>query len=120
MGNSTERIFAGFEGTVHPDFPADEGDVKYHQGAQGTHETSSGRKVEITFPRTHRTSRRSTRSSRGWCARKEDRRGHGPEAWERVLAVILHGDAAFAGQGMVAEVFNLAQLRGYRTGGTST
>ncbi|HEU5250433.1 MAG TPA: 2-oxo acid dehydrogenase subunit E2, partial [Thermoanaerobaculia bacterium] len=47
IGNSTERIFASFEGTVHPDFPADEGDVKYHQGARGTHATASGRKVEI-------------------------------------------------------------------------
>ncbi len=54
----------------------------------------------------------------GMVRAKEDRRGRGPEAWERVLAVILHGDAAFAGQGMVAEVFNLAQLRGYRTGGS--
>ena len=41
-----------------------------------------------------------------------------PDAWDRVLPVILHGDAAFAGQGMVAEVFNLSQLHGYRTGGT--
>jgi 2-oxoglutarate dehydrogenase E1 component len=54
----------------------------------------------------------------GMVRAKQDRRGHGPEAWQRVLAVILHGDAAFAGQGMVAEVFNLAQLRGYRTGGS--
>ena len=118
VGNSTERIFSGFEGTVHPDFPADEGDVKYHQGAQGTHETSSGRQVEITIPSNPSHLEAVDPVVEGRVRAKEDRRGHGPEAWERVLAVILHGDAAFAGQGMVAEVFNLAQLRGYRTGGT--
>jgi 2-oxoglutarate dehydrogenase E1 component len=118
VGNSTERIFSGFEGTVHPDFPADEGDVKYHQGAQGTHTTSSGRQVEITIPSNPSHLEAVDPVVEGRVRAKEDRRGHGPEAWERVLAVILHGDAAFAGQGMVAEVFNLAQLRGYRTGGT--
>ncbi|MEP6470676.1 MAG: 2-oxo acid dehydrogenase subunit E2, partial [Acidobacteriota bacterium] len=106
VGNATERIFAGFEGTVHPDFPADEGDVKYHQGAHGTHETSTGRKVEITVPANPSHLEAVDPVVEGMVRAKEDRRGHGPEAWERVLAVILHGDAAFAGQGMVAEVFN--------------
>jgi 2-oxoglutarate dehydrogenase E1 component len=118
VGNATERIFAGFEGTVHPDFPADEGDVKYHQGAHGTHETTSGRQVEITVPSNPSHLEAVDPVVEGRVRAKEDRRGHGPEAWKRVLAVILHGDAAFAGQGMVAEVFNLAQLRGFRTGGT--
>jgi 2-oxoglutarate decarboxylase len=118
VGNSTERIFAGFEGTVHPDFPADEGDVKYHQGAHGTHETASGRKVEITVPSNPSHLEAVDPVVEGMVRAKEDRRGRGPEAWARVLALILHGDAAFAGQGMVAEVFNLAQLRGFRTGGT--
>ena len=118
VGNSTERIFAGFEGTVHPDFPADEGDVKYHQGAQGTHETASGRKVAITVPSNPSHLEAVDPVVEGMVRAKQDRRGRGPEAWGRVLAVILHGDAAFAGQGIVAEVFNLAQLRGFRTGGT--
>ncbi|HEV8232158.1 MAG TPA: multifunctional oxoglutarate decarboxylase/oxoglutarate dehydrogenase thiamine pyrophosphate-binding subunit/dihydrolipoyllysine-residue succinyltransferase subunit, partial [Thermoanaerobaculia bacterium] len=118
VGNSTERIFASFEGAVHPDFPADEGDVKYHQGAQGTHETASGRNVAITVPSNPSHLEAVDPVVEGMVRAKQDRRGRGPEAWERVLAVILHGDAAFAGQGMVAEVFNLAQLRGFRTGGT--
>src|SRR5262249_44438180 len=50
IGNSTERLFAAFEGTVHPDFPADEGDVKYHQGARATRQTQSGREIRITVP----------------------------------------------------------------------
>ncbi|HEY7862039.1 MAG TPA: 2-oxoglutarate dehydrogenase E1 component, partial [Thermoanaerobaculia bacterium] len=51
-------------------------------------------------------------------ARQDRERAEREERWSRVLPVLLHGDAAFAGQGIVAEVFNLAQLRGYRTGGT--
>ena len=118
VGNSAERIFASFEGTVHPDFPADEGDVKYHQGAQGVHRTAGGREVAITVPSNPSHLEAVDPIVEGMVRAKQDRRGHGPEAWERVLAVVLHGDAAFAGQGMVAEVFNLAQLRGFRTGGS--
>jgi multifunctional 2-oxoglutarate metabolism enzyme len=118
VGNSTERIFASFEGTVHPDFPADEGDVKYHQGAEGTHDTSNGRKVAIDVPSNPSHLEAVDPVVEGMVRAKQDRRGRGPEAWERVLAVITHGDAAFAGQGMVAEVFNLAQLKGFRTGGS--
>ena len=118
VGNSTERIFASFEGTVHPDFPADEGDVKYHQGAQGAHETASGKKVAITVPSNPSHLEAVDPVVEGMVRAKQDRRGHGPDGWQRVLAVITHGDAAFAGQGMVAEVFNLAQLRGFRTGGS--
>ena len=118
VGNSTERIFASFEGTVHPDFPADEGDVKYHQGAYGVHGTATGREVAITVPSNPSHLEAVDPVVEGMVRAKQDRRGRGPEAWNRVLAVILHGDAAFAGQGMVAEVFNLAQLSGYRTGGS--
>jgi 2-oxoglutarate dehydrogenase E1 component len=118
VGNSTERIFAGFEGAVHPDFPADEGDVKYHQGAQGRHVTASGRELSITVPSNPSHLEAVDPVVEGMVRAKQDRRGRGPEAWKKVLPVLLHGDAAFAGQGMVAEVFNLAQLRGFRTGGT--
>jgi 2-oxoglutarate dehydrogenase E1 component len=118
VGNSAERIFASFEGTVHPDFPADEGDVKYHQGAQGTHKTASGREVAITVPSNPSHLEAVDPVVEGMVRAKQDRHGHGPEAWKHALAVIVHGDAAFAGQGMVAEVFNLAQLRGFRTGGS--
>ena len=49
IGHFCERIFASFEGSVHPSFPADEGDVKYHQGAEGERETASGKKVRLTL-----------------------------------------------------------------------
>ena len=119
VGNATERIFSGFEGTVHPDFPADEGDVKYHQGARARRETASGNEIAISVPSNPSHLEAVDPIVEGLVRAKQDRtRLPREEAWSRVLPVLLHGDAAFAGQGIVAEVFNLAQLRGYRTGGT--
>jgi 2-oxoglutarate dehydrogenase E1 component len=48
IGRFCERIFTSFEGSIHPDFPHDQGDVKYHQGASGIRETASGRQVSLT------------------------------------------------------------------------
>ncbi len=119
VGNSTERLFAAFEGTVHPDFPADEGDVKYHQGARAKRSTQSGREIAITVPSNPSHLEAVDPVVEGRARAKQDTtRLPRPEAWDKVLPVILHGDAAFAGQGIVAEVFNLSQLHGYRTGGT--
>ena len=118
VGDGAERIFAGFEGTVHPDFPADEGDVKYHQGAHGIRRTESGKEIAIRVPSNPSHLEAVDPVVEGIARAKQDRRGRGPDAWKKVLPVLLHGDAAFAGQGMVAEIFNLAQLRGFRTGGS--
>ncbi|HKD11400.1 MAG TPA: multifunctional oxoglutarate decarboxylase/oxoglutarate dehydrogenase thiamine pyrophosphate-binding subunit/dihydrolipoyllysine-residue succinyltransferase subunit [Thermoanaerobaculia bacterium] len=119
VGNAAERIFAGFEGTVHPDFPADEGDVKYHQGARSTRRTESGREIAISVPSNPSHLEAVDPVVEGMARAKQDAlRLPREESWGRVLPVLLHGDAAFAGQGMVAEVFNLSQLKGYRTGGT--
>ncbi len=119
VGNSAERIFAGFQGTVHPDFPADEGDVKYHQGARATRRTESGREISISVPSNPSHLEAVDPVVEGMVRAKQDHsKMPRSEAWKRVLPVLLHGDAAFAGQGMVAETFNLSQLHGYRTGGT--
>ena len=119
VGNSAERIFAGFEGTVHPDFPADEGDVKYHQGARTTRQTEAGRAIVIQVPSNPSHLEAVDPVVEGVARAKQERSsGRGPTGWSRVLPVLIHGDAAFAGQGIVAEVLNLAQLPGYRTGGT--
>ncbi len=119
VGNAAERIFSGFEGNVHPDFPADEGDVKYHQGARSRRLTESGREIAISVPSNPSHLEAVDPVVEGLVRAKQDRFGLArEEAWKRVLPVLLHGDAAFAGQGIVAEVFNLAQLRGYRTGGS--
>jgi multifunctional 2-oxoglutarate metabolism enzyme len=119
VGNSAERIFSGFEGVVHPDFPADEGDVKYHQGARTVRKSESGREIAVQVESNPSHLEAVDPVVEGVVRAKQERKaGHGPPAWKPVLPVLLHGDAAFAGQGMVAEVLNLAQLPGYRTGGT--
>lgn len=119
VGNFSERIFTAFEGSVHPNFPADEGDVKYHQGARGARETASGRKVAITVSPNPSHLEFVDAVVEGMVRAKQDAMNAGrEEALDRALPVLLHGDAAFAGQGIVMETLNLAELRGYRTGGT--
>ncbi len=118
VGNAAERIFAGFEGTVHPDFPADEGDVKYHQGARTVRRSEVGREIAVQVPSNPSHLEAVDPVVEGMARAKQEDLGAGPAAERRVLPVLLHGDAAFAGQGMVAETLNLAQLPGYWTGGT--
>ena len=118
IGHFCERIFASFEGIVHPDFPTDEGDVKYHRGARGEREVEGGRRVAIEVVPNPSHLEFVDPVVEGIVRARQDERGHGPEVWNRLLPVLIHGDAAFAGQGIVAETFNLSQLKGYRTGGT--
>ena len=123
IGSFCERIFAAFEGSVHPEFPADEGDVKYHQGAIGERETASGRKVNLTLSPNPSHLEAVDPVVEGMVRGKQDfmrdRLGIAREdVIDRALPVLLHGDAAFAGQGVVMETLNLADLKGYRTGGT--
>jgi 2-oxoglutarate decarboxylase len=123
IGSFCERIFASFEGSVHPSFPADEGDVKYHQGAEGERDAANGKKVKLTLSPNPSHLEAVDPVVEGMVRAKQDdlkdRVGlPREEVIERALPVLLHGDAAFAGQGVVMEVLNLASLRGYRTGGT--
>jgi 2-oxoglutarate decarboxylase len=119
VGNFSERIFTSFEGSVHPNFPADEGDVKYHQGAIGERETADGRKVKITLSPNPSHLEFVDPVVEGMVRAKQDALvAPHEEVIDRALPVLLHGDAAFAGQGIVMETLNLAELRGYSTGGT--
>jgi len=123
VGNLCGRIFAAFEGSVHPEFPADEGDVKYHQGATGERVTATGKKVSLTLSPNPSHLEAVDPVVEGMVRAKQDtmmdRRGIKREAViDLALPVLLHGDAAFAGQGVVMETLNLAGLKGYRTGGT--
>jgi 2-oxoglutarate dehydrogenase E1 component len=123
IGHFCERIFTSFEGSIHPSFPADEGDVKYHQGAEGERETPNGKKVHLRLSPnpSHLEAvdpvvEGMTRAMQDE-AMDEDELSR-EEVMNRALPVLLHGDAAFAGQGIVMETLQLAQLHGYRTGGT--
>jgi 2-oxoglutarate dehydrogenase E1 component len=122
-GDMAERIFTVFEGTSHPDFPADEGDVKYHQGAVGTRKTHAGRDIRIQLSCNPSHLEFVNPVVEGMARGRQDDLRNGEqmnreEAAHLVLPVLLHGDAAFAGQGIVMETLQLASLPGYRTGGT--
>jgi multifunctional 2-oxoglutarate metabolism enzyme len=122
IGHFCERIFTSFEGSIHPSFPADEGDVKYHQGAEGERETPGGHKVRLRLSPNPSHLEAVDPVVEGMTRAQQDIMAEGEmsseEARNRTLPVLLHGDAAFAGQGIVMETLQLAQLRGYRTGGT--
>ncbi|HKO98855.1 MAG TPA: multifunctional oxoglutarate decarboxylase/oxoglutarate dehydrogenase thiamine pyrophosphate-binding subunit/dihydrolipoyllysine-residue succinyltransferase subunit [Pyrinomonadaceae bacterium] len=123
VGKFCERIFASFEGSTHPSFPADEGDVKYHQGAVGERETKNGKKVKLTLSPNPSHLEAVDPIVEGMVrATQDDLKDRVQLPREQVIdlsmPVLLHGDAAFAGQGIVMETLNLASLRGYRTGGT--
>ena len=115
LGHFCERIFTAFEGTVHPNFPADEGDVKYHQGAEGVREIN-GKQIPITLANNPSHLESVDPVVEGMVRAKQDARGK--DTWDMTLPVLIHGDAAFAGQGVVMETLNLSQLEGYRVGGT--
>ncbi len=122
-GAMAERIFTVFEGTSHPDFPADEGDVKYHQGAVGLRKTKAGSelKIQLSCNPSHLEAVNPVVEGMARARQDELRDGQGlvrQETYDHILPLLLHGDAAFAGQGVVMETLQLAGLPGYRTGGT--
>jgi len=122
-GDLAERIFTAFEGTAHPSFPADEGDVKYHQGATGRRKTKSGNEISIKLSCNPSHLEFVDPVVEGMARGRQDQLLQGDEnkkeeVIDLVLPILLHGDAAFAGQGIVMETLQLANLRGYRTGGT--
>ncbi|MGH9839062.1 MAG: 2-oxo acid dehydrogenase subunit E2, partial [Blastocatellia bacterium] len=109
IGNFSERIFTSFEGTVHPNFPADEGDVKYHQGATGVRETGE-REIKLTLSPNPSHLEFVDPVVEGIARAKQDEissMSTKEEARIRILPVLIHGDAAFAGQGVVTETLNL-------------
>jgi 2-oxoglutarate decarboxylase len=117
VGKSYAQIFREFEGNIDPRTTQGSGDVKYHLGAEGTYRAEDGSSIPVTL--TSNPSHLETVDPvlEGVARAKQDLLNKGGEAFT-VLPVLVHGDAAFAGQGVVAETLNLSQLRGYRTGGT--
>jgi 2-oxoglutarate decarboxylase len=116
LGKSYEKIFHEFEGDVDPSSIQGSGDVKYHLGADGVHQTPSGSHMKLTLASNPSHLEAVDPIVEGMARAKQKLIGDRKRAW--VLPLLLHGDAAFAGQGVVAETLNLSQLDGYRTGGT--
>ncbi|UCH83631.1 MAG: 2-oxoglutarate dehydrogenase E1 component [Candidatus Latescibacterota bacterium] len=108
-------IFAGME-DVDPRSVLGSGDVKYHLGATGRHTTPAGNSLEVRLSSNPSHLELVDPVLMGRVRAKQDRAGEG--ATNRILGITLHGDAAFAGQGVVPETLNLSQLPGYRVGGT--
>ncbi|KRC34127.1 multifunctional oxoglutarate decarboxylase/oxoglutarate dehydrogenase thiamine pyrophosphate-binding subunit/dihydrolipoyllysine-residue succinyltransferase subunit [Oerskovia sp. Root22] len=116
-GKSYAQIFAEFEGNQDPKSVQGSGDVKYHLGTEGTFSAESGAQTRVYLAANPSHLEAVDPVLEGIVRAKQDRIDLGGDGFS-VLPILIHGDAAFAGQGVVPEVLNLAQLRGYRTGGT--
>src|SRR5215203_946360 len=113
LGKMPQDLFAEFEGKVASELPA--GDVKYHNGFSSDISTPGGPvHLSLAFNPSHLEIVNPV--VEGSCKARMERRGDKDGA--QVLPILVHGDAAFAGQGVVMETLNLAQTRGYGTGGT--
>ncbi len=116
VGKKYSQIFREFEGNIDPRTVQGSGDVKYHLGAEGAFEAAAGQHIKVSVAANPSHLEAVDPVLEGIARAKQDVLDRGADY--PVLPLLVHGDAAFAGQGVVAETLNLSQLRGYRTGGT--
>lgn len=116
VGKKYSQIFREFEGNIDPRTVQGSGDVKYHLGAEGEFEAGTGDRIKVSVAANPSHLEAVDPVLEGIARAKQDVLDRGTDY--PVLPLLVHGDAAFAGQGVVAETLNLSQLRGYRTGGT--
>src|SRR6202171_1156988 len=114
-GQRAADIFAGFE-DVDPRSVLGSGDVKYHVGATGEYRTRQGRKLDVHLASNPSHLEAVDPVAVGRVRAKQARIGSGSRA--KILPILLHGDAAFAGQGVLAETLNFAEIGAYSVGGT--
>jgi multifunctional 2-oxoglutarate metabolism enzyme len=125
VGKSYSDIFSEFEGNLDPESVQGSGDVKYHKGARGSFKNPRGITIDVSMASNPSHLEAVSPVVEGVVRAKQDlalRPDDGTQPvvmFERYpyLAILIHGDAAFAGQGVVAETLNLSQLSGYRVGG---
>jgi multifunctional 2-oxoglutarate metabolism enzyme len=126
VGKSYSDIFSEFEGNLDPDSVQGSGDVKYHKGARGVFKNPNGATIDVSMASNPSHLEAVSPVAEGIVRAKQDLVLRPSDGTEQVLAVVehpylallIHGDAAFAGQGVVSETLNLSQLSGYRIGGT--
>ncbi|MGE0452086.1 MAG: multifunctional oxoglutarate decarboxylase/oxoglutarate dehydrogenase thiamine pyrophosphate-binding subunit/dihydrolipoyllysine-residue succinyltransferase subunit [Vicinamibacteria bacterium] len=116
IGKPLGQIFKEFEGVSDPDSTQGSGDVKYHLGASGSHRADTGETLAVSLSPNPSHLEFVNPVVEGMARARQD--GLDDVERRRVLPILIHGDAAFAGQGIVAETLNLAGLEGYTTGGT--
>ena len=117
LDKSYAEIFSEFEENIPPESVGGDGDVKYHKGYSSDHTNRGGKvlHVSLTSNPSHLEAVDPVVEGR---ARAKQRQRDDMEHRTKVIPFLIHGDAAFAGQGLVAETLNLSQLEGYTTGGT--
>ncbi len=117
MGKSYAAIFSEFQGeAANPDDVQGSADVKYHLGTSSDRELANGKTIHLSLAANPSHLEAINPVVEGKTRAKQARRGDTQR--QRVISLLLHGDAAFAGQGLVAETLGLSELRGHRTGGT--
>jgi 2-oxoglutarate dehydrogenase E1 component len=116
MGKTYEHIFNEFEGTALPDMSFGDGDVKYHLGYSSQVETSSGKTVHLKLAPNPSHLESVDPVVEGFARAKADILYN--SEYDRILPILIHGDAAVAGQGVVYETAQMSKLEGYYTGGT--
>ncbi|MEP6624509.1 MAG: multifunctional oxoglutarate decarboxylase/oxoglutarate dehydrogenase thiamine pyrophosphate-binding subunit/dihydrolipoyllysine-residue succinyltransferase subunit, partial [Acidimicrobiia bacterium] len=116
VGKSYGQIFREFEGALDPASVQGSGDVKYHVGATGTHRAPSGQHLTVSLASNPSHLEAVDPVVEGMARAMGDRIDDSERC--HVLPILVHGDAAFAGQGVVAETLNLSEVPGYEVGGT--
>src|ERR671915_191352 len=116
IGKPIKDIFREFEGDIDPDTVQGSGDVKYYLGMTGRFKSRKGDELAVVMASNASHLEAVDPVVEGMVRAKQELLPEG--SFDKVLPILLHGDAAFAGQGVVAETFNLSEIPGYRTGGT--
>ncbi len=117
LRKSYDKIFSEFEGDIADNSVQGSGDVKYHLGARGVHTSTEGKQIPVALAANPSHLEAVNPVVEGMVRAKQDQRQHPPNHGP-ILPILIHGDAAFAGQGVVAETLGMSQLKGYQTGGT--
>ncbi len=115
-GKSYARIFSEFEGQYGEESVQGSGDVKYHLGTHGTYSTAEGNDIDVYLAANPSHLEAVNPVLEGIVRAKQDQMPDGEKS--DILPILMHGDAAFAGQGVVLETLQFSQLQGYRVGGT--
>jgi len=116
LGKTYEQIFSEFEGSAIPDTTMGSGDVKYHMGFRGEHTTKDGKKINLQLCPNPSHLEAVDPVVIGFSRSKADVIYE--SEYDKILPILIHGDASVAGQGIVYEVVQMSGLKGYYTGGT--
>jgi len=117
LNKSYKKVFAEFEGNIDPESAMGTGDVKYHLGTTGVHKAGNNHEINMLLM-PNPSHLESVNPVVEGAARAIQDKMKTEDAGKKVIPLLIHGDAAFAGQGVVAETLNMSQLEGFRTGGT--